>query len=309
MHTPSPAIAIGRTGIFAAMTLEKRTCPACGHASGTLLPAYAAHHLRRCPRCGCAYVDRVPTSTELDTYYGDYPIKDAPPAVTIKRYGELLDDLEVHHRTGRLIDVGCGGGGFLRCAAERGWEAHGTEYGAATVETLREQGFHMRQGPLDAANYEAGSFDVVVSIEVLEHVIDPREELRQMHRILRPGGLLYITTPNFNALTRRLTGSRWTVVAYPEHLTLFTAASLHGLLERSGFERIGLRTTGISLSRIKESHGIGDAEANRTAADDARLQHSIEGSAILRTAKSMANGVLSLVRLGDTLKATYRKKG
>lgn len=265
--------------------------------------------MARCRRCGAVYVDHVPSREQLDAYYGDYPIKEELSPITAMRYDALLDGMDAFRRTGRLIEVGAGGGGFLGRAALRGWEVHGTEYGARTVEALRQRGFHMRQGPLDAAGYPPGSFDVLVSLEVIEHVIDPRHEVAQMHALLRPGGLLYITTPNFNALTRRFSGGKWTIVNYPEHLTLFTPSALDGLLRRTGFERIALHTTGASLSRFKESHHIGDQKANEHAVDDERLRRSIERSMLLRGAKAAVNAALDLTRLGDTLKATYRKIG
>lgn len=292
------------------MTKVERVCPVCGeHPAGRPLEAYAAHHLRRCPACGCAFVDVVPTQLELDEYYGDYPIKEGLSPITVKRYEALLHGFERSRLTGHLIDVGCGGGGFLVRAARRGWCVHGTEYGSNVVEDLRRKGIAMQQGALNVAEHEADGYDVVVSLEVLEHVIDPMRELEAMHRILRPGGLLYITTPNFNALTRHFSGGKWTIVNYPEHLTLLTPRSLHRLLTKAGFQRISLHTTGASLSRFKESHHIGDADANRTAADDEALRRSIEASWFLRVAKGAVNALLDATRSGDSLKALYRKPG
>jgi 2-polyprenyl-3-methyl-5-hydroxy-6-metoxy-1,4-benzoquinol methylase len=75
----------------------------------------------------------------------------------------------------------------------------------------------MHQGALDPVNYGPEFFDVITSIEMTEHINTPVEDVSRMATILRRHGLLYITIPNFNSLSRRLLKSRWNIIEYPEH--------------------------------------------------------------------------------------------
>ena len=109
----------------------------------------------------------------------------------------------------------------------------------------------MEEGALDPARYAPGSFDVVTSFEVIEHVMDPGDELRRMHQVLRPGGLLYLTTPNYRCVGHWMAGADWSVVNYPEHLSLFTPRTMKRLLRQRNFAPLRIRTTGIDLMRIR----------------------------------------------------------
>ncbi len=185
-----------------------------------------------------------PTPEELNVYYTNYPAITELTAVTRKRYLELLDRFEPFRKTNKLIDVGCGSGLFLEVAAERGWEVHGTEYGDRTIAACRARGIDIREGVLDPNEYPAGSFDVVCSFEVMEHLVQPSEEVARMALILRKGGLLYATTPNFNCLARRIKPSDWNVASYPEHISYFTPRTFNRMFRDKGFRRSWLVTTG-----------------------------------------------------------------
>jgi len=281
-----------------------RPCPNCGTVDGRPLPAFQAHHLVRCRSCGTTYAGRSPRPEELERLYASYPVHSGLSPITRKRFEALLDELERYRSTGRLIDVGSGSGYFLDVARERGWDVHGTEYDPRMVEACRARGISMEQGPLDPGNYEPGSFDVVTSFEVLEHLLEPRTELGHFRSLLRPGGRLYLTTPNFNALSRHLAGPAWNIVNYPEHLNYFTPRSLARTLRAVGFQRIAIRTTGISVSRIRSSRTRSKQENVDPGNDDQRLRHAIDGNAALRLLKRSADGMLTASLRGDTIKVS-----
>lgn len=290
------------------MIAAHAACPLCGGTRIVPVPRFASQHLVRCSSCSFHFSGRIPTEAELSGYYGTYPIK-PPTGITLVRYQELLDRFEPYRMHGNLLDVGCGGGDFLSVARARGWNVFGTEYGDAFVASAAAKGATMHQGALNAANYPGTLFDVIVSFEVIEHLALPMDMLTQADRVLRPGGLLYITTPNYNALNRWLSGHGWDIVNYPEHLSYFTRSTLHRALSGLGLRRKEMTTTGFSITRLRTSHRPDGRLNTLPPTDDEALRATLEGSAIMRSVKRLLNGTLDLLGRGDTLKATYTKPG
>jgi SAM-dependent methyltransferase len=159
--------------------------------------------------------------------------------------------------------------------------------------------------PIDFDTFEAGFFDVVTAFEVFEHVTAPNREARLVGHALRPGGLLYCTTPNFDSLSRRLLGPRWNVIEYPEHLCYFNPAALKSWLSRFGFDG-SVRTSGMSIARLRSANL--SSPASKPAAvgpGDEALREAIERSPALRISKNLANACLGAIGGGDTLKARF----
>jgi 2-polyprenyl-3-methyl-5-hydroxy-6-metoxy-1,4-benzoquinol methylase len=249
-----------------------------------------------------------PTIEELQRYYADYPVHDNVSPVTIKRYDELLDRFEAYRTNNRIIDVGCGAGIFLERAALRGWEVHGTEYGERALKACRSRGIAIIEGPLEPANYGPDHFDVVCSFEVMEHVPHPRSDLERMARILRPGGLLYVTTPNYTCVGHALAGSGWSVVNYPEHLNYFTPRTLRRMAKAFGLEATWIRTTGVSTLRVRARLSQGREEKQALLASQEQLRERLEGDRFLNFLKRTADNTLSFLRVGDSLKGGFVKK-
>lgn len=261
----------------------------------------------RCSHCSLVFIGIEPTAEELSAYYRNYPAHGELPPVTIKRFNELLDRFEAYRRTGRMIDVGCGAGHFLQLAAGRGWTVSGTEFGVKTVAACRAKGIDIIEGPLDPRNYEAGSFDVVCSFEVVEHLVVPAQEWEHMAALLRPGGLLYATTPNYRCVSHFLAGGQWSVVSYPEHLNYFTPRTLHALAKSKGLRKKWIVTTGVIPKRLFSSRSSTAKQRQRISGSQEVLRTRIEGSRILRWAKASVNGVLDLFKVGDSMKGGFEK--
>jgi 2-polyprenyl-3-methyl-5-hydroxy-6-metoxy-1,4-benzoquinol methylase len=252
------------------------------------------------------FAGRVPTDSELQAHYRDYGHSWQDSPITRKRYAELLDGFETARKTARILDFGCGAGYFLEAARARGWEAYGTEYSGHALELAREKGLNVVEAPLGGDAFAPGFFDVITAFEVFEHVRDPRTEASTVSHLVRPGGLLYCTTPNFNALSRRLLGARWGVISYPEHLCYFTPRTLRYWLRGHGFTAESIRSTGISPACLREAISSSPSTTPPAAADQ-RLREVTEASSALRLSKQGINGVLSLLAIGDTLKGRFRR--
>jgi hypothetical protein len=153
---------------------------------------------------------------------------------------------------------------------------------------------------------------VVTSIEVFEHVTEPLEEARRIRMLLRPGGALYVTTPNFASLTRRLVGARWRAIEYPEHLNYFTPSTLDKLLSRAGFRRASATTTGLSPSDLRDAlrraprpSGTPQTNSQPVVTMDQALRNRMSSSSGLETAVRIVNRGLGRLGAGDTIKALY----
>jgi 2-polyprenyl-3-methyl-5-hydroxy-6-metoxy-1,4-benzoquinol methylase len=139
---------------------------------------------------------------------------------------------------GRVLDVGCGGGGLLASLAHAGWHAEGVDPDGDAVTLARTRGLDARVGVLTDAAYADGTFDAITMSHVIEHVPDPRAVLTEARRILRPGGRLAIVTPNARAVGHWWFRASWVALDPPRHLSIFTLPALRRLLEESGFSII-----------------------------------------------------------------------
>lgn len=136
----------------------------------------------------------------------------------------------------RLLDIGCGSGEFLRRAKSAGWEVMGLDFDEAAVRQARFRGLDVRHGGVGALVGMEASFDVITMGHVIEHVPHPLDVLRTCFVLLKPGGVLWLETPNIDALGHQRYGRDWRGLEPPRHLVLFSVESLLGALTRSGFE-------------------------------------------------------------------------
>lgn len=269
---------------------------------------YSALFLTKCKSCGFVFSEQIPNTIDLIKYYERYNRNQYLSPITVKRYEDLLDRFEKFRKSSRILDVGCGSGYFLEVAKQRGWEVFGTEFTEDAVSVCRSKGIMMHQGKLDTENYPASSFDIITSFEVLEHINDPLEEVKKFHALLRKEGIVYLTTPNFNSLSRLVLKEKWNVLEFPEHLGYYTTTVLKQLFKSGGFNSLSTATTGISITRARKSLRMtGEISTPEFSADE-QLRRSFESGIIMKTVKQSANQLLTIFGIGDTIKATFIKK-
>lgn len=267
---------------------------------------YARNHLMRCRNCGFVFTAIEPDDQELMDHYAGY-VREYPLSwVTEKRYGEILDSFEPFRKTGRIFDIGCGSGYFLKVARDRGWEPYGLEFDEAALKSCREKGVQIFEHDADPRHLHA-TFDVVTAFEVLEHLKVPGDTVRFAHALLRQGGAFYFTTPNFGSLSRRILGGKWPIVNYPEHLCYYTPATVNRLITQAGFEKRWLRTDGISVNYNLLAFRRNKVSANEALAVEESLRETMERRKLLGFAKKMVNSGLALTGSGDTIKGLYVK--
>jgi 2-polyprenyl-3-methyl-5-hydroxy-6-metoxy-1,4-benzoquinol methylase len=148
---------------------------------------------------------------------------------------------------GRLLDVGCGNGGFLVLARQAGWQVEGVDFDAGAVQVARSRGLEVHHGGIEVLTKRETGFDVITICHVIEHVYDPVAILRQLHALLKPGGTLWLDTPNLGSLGARRFGPNWRDLDPPRHLVLFNPASLRRALTEAGFQSLRQHWRGLSL--------------------------------------------------------------
>ena len=289
------------------MNPEHNKCLICNSEHLKLMPDYPKTALVKCENCSFVFSKKIPSNKELSDHYEGYSRDDYLSPITITRYEELLDKMEAFRKTGKLLDVGCGIGYFLDQAKKRGWHVYGTEYTDTAVQICESKGIQMQQGPLNIAHYNKEEFDVVTSFEVLEHINNPIEEIENFKALLRPGGCLYLTTPNFNSLLRYRLKEEYNVIAYPEHLSYYTPKTLRKLMRTVGFKTQKIYATGVSITRLRTSTGQSEQELISESSDDEKVRQKMEGSKILTLVKNAVNFILTLFGIGDALKGWFIK--
>jgi SAM-dependent methyltransferase len=232
--------------------LIRVSCPICDSASSRFERTVAGFSLERCQRCGFVYANPQYTPAALTDIYahiataGTIELYSCTASPTLIRgYHKKLEMIEKRQPKGRLLDFACGAGYFLEQALARGWDAHGVDLGEWTRVAAEARGVrNLHVGRLQDLQFPDGYFDVIHAAQVLEHLQRPREDLAEIHRILRPGGLLYIDVPNYRTLPTILGKDDFMLNEPPQHVNYFTPRSLRTLLDSSGFRSALITTEG-----------------------------------------------------------------
>jgi len=138
----------------------------------------------------------------------------------------------------RLLDMGCGNGAFLLRARSAGWAVVGVDFDPKAVEAACSQGLDVRLGGVESLDPSIEQFDVITLAHVIEHVHHPVEVLQACFSLLKPGGILWIETPNIASEGHRLFGASWRGLEPPRHLVLFTLGSMRSALSAAGFAEV-----------------------------------------------------------------------
>ena len=165
----------------------------------------------------------------------------------------------------------------------------------------------MQEEKLNPKNYNDEEFDVITSFEVLEHINNPVEEIKNFHKLLKIGGLVYLTTSNFNIISRDYLKSKYNIITYPEHLSYYTPKTLKKLFKSSNFKAYNIETTGISITRIKTSIGISEQPLISVKSDDERIRKHVESNRALNKVKTLINNGLTIFWKGNSLKGWFVK--
>jgi 2-polyprenyl-3-methyl-5-hydroxy-6-metoxy-1,4-benzoquinol methylase len=151
----------------------------------------------------------------------------------------------------RLLDVGCSSGAFLGSAIQLGFLAQGVEPAPKAAQTAQASGLKVFQGLLHEAHFDAGQFDAITLLEVIEHLREPLPLLQESVRLLRPGGVMLIGTANTDSWQATAFGKNWDylqIERHGGHVSFFNPRSLALLASTVGLQVAAVRTRGLRFS-------------------------------------------------------------
>lgn len=248
-----------------AIPLETVVCNLCGSAQsrvrfdspGAWTADDAAHFaattdkfgaygtIRECAGCGLVYTNPRPTAEALLSGYAGNDDADYESERDSRSMNAHLSLAMIrrHAPGGKLLEIGCANGFFLN-AARMSYETVGLEPSRAASDYARTRlRLDVPAGTLEEARFPDASFDVVALIDVIEHLADPLAALRAIARVTKPGGIVYLVTPDIDSLSARVLRGRWWGLR-PAHVYYFSTRTLSKMLAQAGFETVESRSYG-----------------------------------------------------------------
>jgi SAM-dependent methyltransferase len=246
---------------YGRVRIVTRQCPLCDADDGRAIPGYGegVWQVAACRACGFVYLPRAPdyealfstmawektTVAEVERRAELRPISHRLSKLTRARMRLLprkkLPDLIARHAPpGNVVDLGCGSGTQLAGLAP-GYVPFGVEISTglaaeADANFAARGGAAVNRPSLDGLKeFPAEFFTAATLRSYLEHELQPRAVLAELHRTLRPGGVAIVKVPNYGSINRRVTGRKWCGFRYPDHVNYFTPASLAAMAEACGY--------------------------------------------------------------------------
>jgi 2-polyprenyl-3-methyl-5-hydroxy-6-metoxy-1,4-benzoquinol methylase len=230
---------------------ETHECPICSWSETRYIFTMKSFPMLQCPQCATAFLYPQPTDDDLAKIYNEgYFLGGNQPEAQAKRGDmkrltarvmfERLKEYRGKHG-GTLLEIGCGQGESLVEAETLGYDVTGVEFSSHSVGVAQKrlQRGRVTQGEITSVDLPERTFDVVMSMDVVEHVRNPRAFMQAVHRVLKPDGVLMLVTISLDTWTARLLRHNWMEFKV-EHLTYFSNNSLQTLAFLTGFEQTRL---------------------------------------------------------------------
>ncbi len=247
----------------------------------------------------------------LENYYG-YPSTNGENHSGFKKaLGFLLSWVTAKgaipfRGTGKILDVGCGGGSYLYRLKRWGWETYGVEPSAAGTKQARSLGLTVHHGMLADAKFPDSFFDVVRLSNVLEHLPDPQSVFREVSRILKPDGVVYITVPNTRSLVFWLFKENWYALDPPRHVISYCPHTLRFLCDATGFKIARMNFAAGPFNFVRSASYFFE-EKGKNWPSDIRGIAWVKSKFVRRALKPLLF-IVDSVGFGDFLHATLQKR-
>lgn len=247
--------------------LENVICNYCGADNYTTRYEKEGYNIVQCNQCGLVYVNPRLIQNDIFELYDenyfhgkgfDKSIEYKDEFENNKNKTNLLDwdvssikeNLKSNSPKPLLLDAGCGMGLFLYKAKIAGFECEGIELSPYAAKFVESVGFTVQNASLENAEMPEGKYDAIVMREVIEHLADPKTILKKVYNALKPGGVLFMTTGNYDCPERKVRGKDWFYFMPEGHIYIFSNKTMNNYLKETGFSKIEVTNQGDLLMNI-----------------------------------------------------------
>lgn len=225
-------------------------CPVCNGLCFIEYCKVQTYSILKCEKCGVGVTAPFPTKEQLIEF--NRKTYDVEQRIQIylsrqdyfkKRYEGYIKNIKATKKDGKLLDIGCNIGLFMKVAQQAGFDVKGVELNAGCALYGKEK-FHLDIDSkyLEDIAFPDETFDVITLFDVLEHIPDMNGFIDELRRVLKKDGLVVIQAPNLNSLMTKLTKSEWCWLSPPDHLYHFTPDSMTRFLQAHGFRIKKIKT-------------------------------------------------------------------
>jgi 2-polyprenyl-3-methyl-5-hydroxy-6-metoxy-1,4-benzoquinol methylase len=251
------------------------------------------HNIVKCLQCSLSYVNPRNNRVEENSYFEEPYLSSIEDHGVLNPgiehvYSEIVDNLNTLLMPGRLLDIGCAMGHFMVYARQRSWNVHGIEISKFAAD----YGYKRWGLPIQVANdvgdasFPDNHFDACVLIEAAQHLPHPGRTFNEIFKLLKPGGIIYLRTPNFASFRSLLQRENWPAVIPMGHLYYFTAETLGKMLTMAGFRRIINLTESADLDQeLKAVDAMDGGRSATVNVEELRRRTAIEDQAKLSNAR------------------------
>jgi 2-polyprenyl-3-methyl-5-hydroxy-6-metoxy-1,4-benzoquinol methylase len=227
-------------------------CPLCGEKNYTVYLSGPNHRIVRCINDGLKYVNPQPDESEITRIYNEnYFASHKKRSKTSDGYFDYMSEkhlllpyfrrkialLKTMLHGKKVLEIGSSYGFFLEEAKRASLDILGIDISRSAVAYAKSQGLPIRATDLIHARFPSNSFDGVVAFHLIEHVSNPFAHMREMYRITKPGGIIFLATPQEGGYLQRLTGRHWFNYRHQGHLFFFSCKTITALLKKAGYTR------------------------------------------------------------------------
>jgi SAM-dependent methyltransferase len=231
---------------------ETTSCPLCKSSINSIIHTFDGLSVVICRDCGLRYLNpRMNESSMRKLYkrrayfsggagsgYDDYYIQEISLRLTFRRF--LKNLRKVVPQAESLLEVGCGYGFFLDEAKGFFSRRTGVELsGEAGITAQETSGAHVHIGSADSLPPEMKDFDIIIMLNVIEHVYEPVPLLLSLRERLTASGVIVLATPDIGSFWYKIMKKRWPSFKIPEHVAFYDEKTLRDLLDRAGFQPVG----------------------------------------------------------------------
>lgn len=224
--------------------MNSSRCILCNNNRFTKLFTKNRWDIVRCDACDFVFVDPLPSESQIEEFYNKHsePLEQRiaeylkhyrSRARRNKRKIKLLE--KIQKQKGRILDIGCGLGLFVKSASEMDWEAYGVdidkdmiEYGKRTFDA------HLICAPLNKAGFPDEYFDAITMLNLLDHIREPLIFLKEVERILKPHGVIYLNVHDVEGWKAKRYRENWGAYCPLGHLYYYSHKTLQALLDKVG---------------------------------------------------------------------------